>query len=124
MIHIITVVRNALQQAQLYLNNAYVGDVYVRGWEGSWGFGDFQPNDRFSEFSLIFGRWSLLMHAADDDRDISDAASDELRQAEYDLDRLKARLFLDRSKEWRDIGQLNIDGKLIEWKERWPSSAR
>lgn len=110
--------RYASEPVQLFLNNKYVGDVRVDGWESSWGYGQFSPNDKFSEFAMIFGRWSLLMHAADDERDLSEPASDELRQAEYDMDSVRARLYLPKSNEWRDVMQLNIDGRLIEWKER------
>ena len=81
----------------------------------SWGFGDFTPNPAFAEFAAIFGNWSLLMHADDGDRQ-SEAASEELRAAEYAIDSLHAKLFLEQNNEWMDIGQLNIDGPLIEWK--------
>jgi hypothetical protein len=110
-------VRYPSEPARLFLNNKHVGDIRVRGWESSWGYGEFSPNEQFSEFATIYGRWSLLLHAADDERNLPDAASDELRQAEYDMDSVRARLFLPKSEEWRDITQLNIDGKLVEWKE-------
>jgi hypothetical protein len=105
------------EPVRLFLNNKHVGDIRVRGRESSWGFGEFSPNERFSEFATIFGRWSLLLHAADDEHNLPAAASDELRRAEYDMDALRAKLFLEKSKEWRDITQLNIDGRLVEWKE-------
>jgi len=106
------------EPAQLYLNNTHVGEIRVRGWEGSWGYGEFRPNHEFSKFAPIFGLWSLLLHAADDERDLSDSASEELRRAEYEMDAVRAKLYLSNSKEWRDIAQLNIDGALVEWKER------
>jgi hypothetical protein len=110
--------RQTLERARLFIDDQHVGDVLVRGWESSWGFGDFTPNERFGQFAMVFGRWSLLMHATDDQRTLPNEASDELRGAEAALDRLRARLFLCKSQEWRNVGQLNIDGKLIEWKER------
>lgn len=89
----------------------------IRGWQNSWGFGDFKPNEGFSEFAPVFGNWSLLMHADDDQTRLSPEASEELRRAEYALDALRAKLFIPETKEWREIRQVNIDGSLIEWKE-------
>lgn len=109
--------RRAATKGQLYLNDQEVGTVRIGGWENSWGFGDFQPNERFSEFALIFGNWSLLMHAEDDQAKLSEAASEELRRAEYALDSLRAKMFLPETNEWRRIWQVIIDGHLIEWKE-------
>ena len=111
--------RTAIAKAQLHINGKCVGNVLVHGWEGSWGFGQFQPNDQFTEFAMLFGRWSLLMHAADDEKHLPDAASEELRRAEYEIDALKAKLLLTETKEWRDVAQVNIDGSLIEWKEKY-----
>lgn len=109
--------RRAATKGQLYLNDQEVGTVRIGGWENSWGFGDFQPNERFSEFALIFGNWSLLMHAEDDQAKLSEAASEELRRAEYALDSLRAKMFLPETNEWRKVWQVIIDGHLIEWKE-------
>lgn len=114
----IGVVLRARDKARLYLNGTHVGDVSIRGWESSWGFGDFVPNENFSEFAVFFGRWSLLMHAADGDEDVPREVADELREAEYQMDSFKARLFMVDAGEWRDIGHVNIDGGMIEWKER------
>jgi hypothetical protein len=104
-------------QGQLYLNDKDVGSVHIRGWRSSWGFGDFHPNEGFAEFATIFGNWSLLMHADDDQTQLSPEASEELRRAEYAMDALRAKLFMPETKEWRAIQQVNIDGHLIEWKE-------
>ncbi len=109
--------RHGASKGQLYLNDTEVGIVNIRGWQSSWGFGDFHPNERFSEFATIFGNWSLLMHADDDQAKLSPEAAEELRRAEYAIDQLRAKLFLPETKEWRKIGQVNIDGGLIEWKE-------
>ena len=112
-------VRQAHKTARLFLNDQDVGTVAVHGTESSWGFGEFHPNDKFSEFATIFGRWSLLMHADDDQKNPSEAALEELRKAECAIDLLRAKLFMIESKEWRQIRQVNIDGKLIEWKVIW-----
>jgi hypothetical protein len=101
----------------LFLNGQDVGTVKVRGWNSSWGIGDFTPNENFSQFAPIFGNWSLLMHADADQQKLTDAASEELRQAEYQIDSLHARLFFSDTREWHDLRQLNIDGSLIEWKQ-------
>lgn len=112
-------VQRTIETARLYLNGTHVGDIHVRGWETSWGFGQFRPNEAFETFAVHFGRWSLLMHSADGERDVSAEALDELRQIEYAIDALRAKLFLIKTGEWREIGQINIDGELVEWKEKW-----
>jgi hypothetical protein len=101
---------------RLFLNDKHVGDVVVKSRADSWGFGEFRPNQAFAEFAALFGQWSLLMHADDDDPRLSDAASEELRAAELAIDALKATLILDSPPENLLLGQLNIDGPLIEWK--------
>ena len=111
--------------ARLFLNDRDVGTVKVKGWDDSWGFGEFSPGEGFSHFAPRFGAWSLLMHADDGSDDpahgrLSAAAAEELRQVEQEIDRLHAKLFLVGPQEWRPVAQLNIDGPLIEWKENYP----
>jgi hypothetical protein len=101
---------------RLFLNEIEVGHVSLRGHDGSWGFGEFTPSPGFSAFAAIFGRWSLLMHADDGER-LSEAASDELRAAEYEIDSIRAKMLLEPVQEWKHLSQINIDGPLIEWKE-------
>jgi hypothetical protein len=103
------------QEARLYLNDKSVGTIQLHSRDGAWIFGDFQPSAEFCEFAPLFGQWSLLIHA-DGDLALSDAASDELRQIECDIDRLHARLFMSRIGRWFNIMQINIDGTLIECK--------
>lgn len=100
---------------RLYINDKHVGDVVVKSRADSWGFGDFTPNAAFAEFAAIFGQWSLLMHADDDTPKLSAAASEELRAAEMAMDALKALLVLEDGEKLA-VGQLNIDGPLVEWK--------
>jgi len=102
--------------ALLYLNGKPVGQVYVKGWEDSWGLGEFHPTPDFSEYAPLYGLWSLLMHADEDTR-LSREASQELSQAESQLDTIKARLLFPQNEEWVDVAQLTIDGALLEWKE-------
>jgi hypothetical protein len=109
--------RKGAAKGRLYLNDKDVGSITIRGWQSSWGFGEFIPNDQFSHFAQIFGTWSLLMHAEDDQARLSPEAAEELRRAECAIDALHAQLFLPETNEWRRIGQINIDGGLIEWKE-------
>ena len=78
----------------------------------------FQPLPAFAEFAPVFGRWSLLMHADDDSAKLSEAASEELRQTEYAIDALDAKLYWPERREWTELTQVNIDGDLIEWKRR------
>jgi hypothetical protein len=105
-----------LATARLFINGKDVGDVVLQSFADSWGFGKFVPRPGFAEFAPTFGNWSLLIHADDGEKRLSEAASDELRAAEYAIDSLHAKLFIERDNEWVDIGQLNIDGPLIEWK--------
>jgi len=114
--------RRAQLTARLFLNDRDVGTVKVKGWDDSWGFGEFSPGEGFSQFAPRFGAWSLLMHADDGSDDpahgrLSGAAAEELRQVEQEIDRIQARLYLVAPQEWRPVAQLNIDGPLIEWKE-------
>src|SRR4051794_8457927 len=101
---------------RLFLRNKDVGEVRSRGQADSWSFGDFEPNKEFGEFATLFGSWSLLMHAEEDDARISEAASDELRRAERAIDQLRARIYFAEQDQWVSVAQLNIDGKMIEWK--------
>jgi hypothetical protein len=102
---------------RLILNRRDVGSVLVRGNDGSWTFGEFTPGPEFSRFAAIFGRWSLLMHAESAAERLSEAASEELRLTEYEIDAIRAFLRLEEPDEHRHLRQLNIDGTLIEWKE-------
>jgi len=109
--------RRAPCQARLFINGVDVGAVAVKGWEGAWGIGEFRPDEAFAPFAPWFGLWSMLMHDdAAADR-MSDAALQELRRVECELDALRSELLLCDSGERRRIRQLNIDGPLIDWKE-------
>jgi hypothetical protein len=101
----------------LYIDGVEVGAVAVKGWEGAWGIGDFRPGHGFAPYAPRFGQWSALLHEdAGADR-LSEAALEQLRRVERELDSLKAELLLCDSGERRRITQLNIDGAMIEWKE-------
>jgi hypothetical protein len=102
--------------ARLFINGKDVGLVRLKSLADSWGFGEFAPDAAFSEFAATFGNWSLLMHADDGEKRLSQAASSELRAAELAIDALRAKLRVEGSGEWVDVSQLNIDGPLIEWK--------
>jgi len=103
--------------AELRLNGKRVGTVEVRGTSDSWSWGYFQPEPAFEEFAPLFGIWSLLMHADEESRRLSRAASEELRVAECEIDAIRASLLLETSEDLRHLRQINIDGSLIEWKE-------
>jgi hypothetical protein len=105
-----------LSRAELHLNGKKVGAVNVRGWAGSWGIGDFEPDDAFAPFAPVFGQWAMLMHE-EADAQLTRAASEELSAAERAMDLIRARLFFPDRNEWRDVRQVNIDAELIEWKE-------
>jgi hypothetical protein len=101
--------------ARLFINGKDVGTVLIKSLADSWGFGEFTPDPSFAEFAPIFGKWSLLMHADDGEKRLSEVASDELRAAEFAIDQLRAKLLLENG-QWVDVAQLNIDGPLVEWK--------
>jgi hypothetical protein len=103
-------------RAKLFIKGQHVGDVCVQGLDSSWGYGEFTPNNCFSEFAPLFGTWSLLMHADEASAVMSQAASEELRKIETALDALKAELHWYESEKVLAVTQLNIDGNLIEWK--------
>ena len=103
--------------ARLHLNGKDVGQVNINGADNSWNYGDFTPDDAFGEFAPVFGQWSLLIHADGDANPLSRDASDELRQTEYLIDSMRAKLVMTDSGETSRISQVNIDGSLIEWKD-------
>ena len=102
---------------RLFLNDIEVGAVSIRGHDGSWGFGEFTPAPAFVTFAPVFGRWSLLMHADEAHEKLSQAASEELRNTELEMDAIRAMLHLEHPEESHLIRELNIDGPLIEWRE-------
>jgi hypothetical protein len=102
--------------AILYLNDVEVGTVSVQRVGPSWTHGRFTPGPGFAAFAPLFGRWSLLMHADVGAKKLSEAASEELRRCEYEIDRTRAKLYFPESKQWQKCAQLNIDGSMIEWK--------
>jgi hypothetical protein len=109
--------RNAALTGQLYFNGQHVGDIAVRGWHGSWGFGDFNARPAFDQFASLFAEWSRLMHA--NPGRLSRENALRLREVENRTYALRARLWLVEARQWRHIAILNIDGAMIEWKEAW-----
>ncbi len=105
--------------AVLLLNGQEVGTVQTRGWDTSWGFGEFCPNDAFSSYAPLYGMWSLLMHAEDDDATgrLSRDTIEELAKAEALLASVKAQLVFIENQLRVDVAELTIDGDQLEWKE-------
>jgi len=103
--------------AILLLNGEPVGMVHAKGWDTSWGFGDFSPNEAFSHYAPVFGMWSLLMHADDDSDRLSRDTIEELAKAEALLDSIKAQLVFLEDQHRVDVAQLTIDQDKLEWKE-------
>src|SRR5947208_3181288 len=116
-LHFPTTMLNRGTRAHLYLNDKDVAAIVVNRFDNSWTFGEFTPSPAFGEFAPLFGQWSLLMHADGDAEPLSEAAADELREAENALTRIRAKIFLPDSNEWCSPAEVNIDGTLIEWKE-------
>ncbi|HEY7117628.1 MAG TPA: hypothetical protein VH475_13650, partial [Tepidisphaeraceae bacterium] len=94
--------RNHPIHAELFLDGRLVGNVTIKGEDNSWHFGEFEPRPEFERYAPLFGRWSLLMHADEDSDRLTDAAADELREIELEIDRVRARLRMVDSGEWRD----------------------
>jgi hypothetical protein len=104
-------------KAQLFLDGQCVGDVAVVSSSAGWGFGEFRPNETFSKFAMLFGRWSLLLHAQGEGERLNEAAHEALRDAEQAMDGVRAKLFELSRQTWHPVGQINIDAGLVEWKE-------
>jgi len=104
------------KHVELYLQGKPVGHVEVNRFADSWHFGSFHPERAFSEFATLFGEWSLLLHADDQEAEASRAALEELRKIEMAIDALRAELLLPETSQRLPIDQLNIDGELIELK--------
>ena len=102
--------------AELRLNGTRVGTIELRGSSDSWSWGYFHAEPAFAKFAPRFGIWSLIMHADDESRRFSRAASDELRQAEIDIDSLRGELFWPEQQRLTRAWQINIDDTLVEWK--------
>jgi hypothetical protein len=107
-------------QMELHLEGKPVGKVEMSQSADSWYMGHFEPARAFSEFAALFGEWSLLLHADEDEPTLSSSASDELRKIERAIDALHAELVLKESGKHIRIDQLNIDGELVEMKFREP----
>jgi hypothetical protein len=103
-------------EGKLYINDMPVGTVLIQRIGPSWSHGEFLPNEAFSTFSPVFRRWSLLMPDHGHYEGLSDGARARLRQAEFAIDGLDAKLHLVSRNEWVNCVQLNIDGSMIEWK--------
>jgi hypothetical protein len=102
--------------AQLMINGREVGRVTRKGGSDGWAYGDFEPSPEFTDYALLFGSWSLLMHEDEDQALLSEAMIDELRQAEQAIDALRAELRWMKDQSITPVVQLNIDGPLIEWR--------
>ena len=105
--------------ARLFLDEQDVGEIEVKGWDDAWGFGEFSAGDGFRRYAPHFREWSRLLHGTRPDGALTDADKAALRCVEYQIDRLDARLFLAESGQWRRISELNIDGSLVEWREKF-----
>src|SRR2546423_1413116 len=86
--------RHLPKHVDLYLQGKPVGHVQVMRFADSWHFGSFQPERAFSEFATLFGEWSLLLHADENEAEASRAALDELSKLERAIDGLRAELVL------------------------------
>src|SRR6185436_11257832 len=101
---------------ELYLKGKPVGQIEVNRSADSWHFGSFHPERAFSEFATLFGEWSLLLHADENEPTLSSAASDALRELENAIDLLHAELHNPQTGQRVPVDQLNIDGELVEVK--------
>ena len=101
--------------ARLLINGNDVGQIVVQGWDSSWAFGRFSPHDSFSQYAPVFGLWSLLMHD-DEESPLHETASAALADAERQMDALHAEVLFAEHDLRIPVGQLNIDGELVEWK--------
>ena len=101
---------------QLYIGGKPVGEIEVSRSADSWYFGNFQPAGSFSEFAPLFGEWSLLIHADEDDPVVSINCPRREAKSEKAIDALRAELVLPATGQHLPVDQLNIDGDMIEIK--------
>jgi len=85
------------RQVELRLEGKIVGRIDIHRFADSWFFGDFHPTRDFSEFAALFGEWSLLLHADDNEPKVSRTALDELAKIERAIDALHAELIVPES---------------------------
>ena len=110
-------------RGRLYLNGQLVGNIDIHGWDGAWGFGDFNPAPAFEPFAPIYNEWSRLMHHPEAADQLTPAISDALRKVECAMYAIAAQIYVEEWRAWRQVGILTIDGRLIEWKETWSADA-
>jgi hypothetical protein len=103
----------------LYLNRRFAGNIAIHGWDGPWGFGDFDAAPGFASFAPLYREWSRLMHSPEVARRLTRPVAAALRKIESDLYAIAAKIYVQELKSWRQVGILTIDGTLIEWKEVW-----
>ena len=103
--------------AKLYLNGKPAGVIYRSGRSTCWSYGLFDPEEGFAEFAPLFTCWASLMHVNQQGDELDEQTLAELRVAECAIDALDAKLFWPESNSWTVASQLNIDGRLVEWKE-------
>jgi len=108
------------RRVELCIEGKIVGTVEFNRFADSWLFGSFEPTRAFGEFATLFGEWSLLLHADENDPQISRAALDEMAKLERKIDALHAELILPGNGDRLPVDQLNIDGKLVELKVNDP----
>lgn len=106
-----------LREAVLWLQGRPVGHVITCGRDGPWHFGRFVPAAGFESIAPLFAAWAQLMRAGGDGPLTTDQRA-QLARIERSLDTLRASLLEPGRTARRTIAQLNIDGDLIEWKER------
>ena len=107
-------------RGRLYLNGHAVGNIRIRGWNGPWGFGEFEPDPAaFAPFAPLYDEWARLMHSPEIADRLTDDIAAALRKAECALYAIEARIYVQGLRSWRKVDILNIDGALIEWKEGW-----
>jgi len=104
------------KHVELCLEGKPVGTIELNRFADSWLFGDFSPGKGFSEFATLFGEWSLLLHADENDPQVSQAALDELAKVERMIDALHVELHLPETGARVPVEQVNIDGTMIELK--------
>jgi hypothetical protein len=109
------------KHVELCLEGKFVGTIELNRFADSWLFGSFEPTRGFSEFAALFGEWSLLIHADENDPQISRAALDEMAKIERVIDGLHVELRLPENGDCVAVTQINIDGNLVELKlaEEW-----
>src|SRR4051794_11317934 len=93
-------------RGRLYLDGQFVGNISIRSWDGSWGFGEFHADPAFARFAPLYNEWARLMHSPQVVHGLTPDIADALRKVECALYAIKAKIYIEELQAWRRVGIL------------------